>query len=490
MRKNNILFIFPDQHRGDWLPYGEAVFKSMGNEALPLKMDSISFLMENGVTFNRAITNSPLCVPARACLASGLEYKRCGCYNNDYCYPLDVKTFYSVLKDNGYNVGGVGKFDLHKPILYWTENGWLDQLSRLGFTNAIDSEGKYDLIWSSFYKPAGPYSAFLHKEGLLKKHAKDYIVRYYNTHKIAPTSLPDYAYSDNWVGKNALAMIDEFIKQDKPWFLQVNFTGPHNPWDITASMRKRWENVEFPLPAGFEGDAKLNMQVCQNYAAMLENIDRNIGLFIEKLKSAKQFEHTLIVYASDHGEMLGDKGRYFKSVPYRGALNIPLIISGPEVAKGIISGEPAELCDLAATFAEYGGGKLPEGRDGKPLMNIVCGHGGTIREYQRAGLDNSVKYGKPYADYLEYECYKKRQTDDEYIEEFNKELRLDVKGVSAKKFSFKKDWDCLINGNYKFIQYSTGENELYDVKLDRGEMHNIAETMQDTVSAMKKMLQD
>lgn len=327
MKKNNILFILPDQHRGDWLPYSGDSAASTGCEVLPLKMNSLSSLMENGVTFNRAITNSPLCAPARACLASGLEYERCGVYNNDFCYPLDVKTFYSVLKDKGYNVGGVGKFDIHKPILYWGKDGWLDQLLSLGFTHGIDSEGKYDLIWSSFYEPRGPYSAFLHKEGLLRAHAKDYIMRYYNTHKIAPTPLPDYAYCDNWIGQNALTMMDCFAADGKPWFLQVNFAGPHNPWDITASMRKKWENVQFPPSVGFEGDEKLNMQVCQNYAAMLENIDTNIGLFIEKLKAAKQFENTLIVYASDHGEMLGDKGRYFKCVPYRGALNIPLVIS-------------------------------------------------------------------------------------------------------------------------------------------------------------------
>jgi arylsulfatase A-like enzyme len=486
--KNNILFLFPDQHRGDWLPYGEDVFKSMGREQIPLKMDALSSLMENGVTFKNAITNSPLCVPARACLASGFEYKNCGVYNNDFCYPLDVKTFYTVLKDNGYNVGGTGKFDLHKPILYWGETGWLDQLARLGFTKAVDSEGKYDLIWSSFYTPRGPYSAFLHKEGLLREHAGDYVKRYFNTHEIAPTSLPDYAYSDNWVGRNALTMLEDFAAQDKPWFLQVNFTGPHNPWDITASMRKRWKNTEFPLPTGFEGDAVLNMQVCQNYAAMLENIDRNIGLFLEKLKDLKQLENTLIVYASDHGEMLGDKGRYFKSVPYRGALGIPLIISGPDVQKGVISDEPAELCDLAATFAEYGGGTLPAGRDGKSLLNTACGSDKILRDCQRAGLDNTARYNKPYSDYLEYEGYKKRQTDDEYIEEFNKELQLDVKGVSAKKFAFKKDWNCVISGDYKFIQYSTREKELYDTRMDPWEMNNIAETSGDVVSVVEKLL--
>jgi arylsulfatase A-like enzyme len=488
MKKNNILFILPDQHRGDWLPYSGDSAASTGCEVLPLKMNSLSSLMENGVTFNRAITNSPLCAPARACLASGLEYERCGVYNNDFCYPLDVKTFYSVLKDKGYNVGGVGKFDIHKPILYWGKDGWLDQLLSLGFTHGIDSEGKYDLIWSSFYEPRGPYSAFLHKEGLLRAHAKDYIMRYYNTHKIAPTPLPDYAYCDNWIGQNALTMMDCFAADGKPWFLQVNFAGPHNPWDITASMRKKWENVQFPPSVGFEGDEKLNMQVCQNYAAMLENIDTNIGLFIEKLKAAKQFENTLIVYASDHGEMLGDKGRYFKCVPYRGALNIPLVISGPEVKKGIISGELVELCDLAATFAEYGGGNLPEGRDGKSLMNIVCGHEETIREYQKSGLNNSIKNDKPYSDYLDLERYKKQQTDDEYIEEYNKELKLDMQGVSAKKFIFKKDWNCVISRRYKFIKYTTGERELYDLALDPLELHDIAETKQDIVSAMENIL--
>ena len=127
--KKNILLLFPDQHRGDWLPYSDEVFAKLGVPALPVKMDNLKKLMASGTTFTRAVTNSPLCVPARACLAAGRHYDRCGAYNNSFNYPLDQKTFYSVLKDGGYNVGGVGKFDVHKPILFWGRDGWIERSS-------------------------------------------------------------------------------------------------------------------------------------------------------------------------------------------------------------------------------------------------------------------------------------------------------------------------------------------------------------------------
>ena len=112
--------------------------------------------MERGTTFTQAITNSPLCAPARACLAQGREYENCGVYNNNFCTPPEVPTFYRALRAGGYQVGGVGKFDLHKPLMYWGEKGWLPQLGELGFTEAMDHEGKWDAFWASENPPRGP----------------------------------------------------------------------------------------------------------------------------------------------------------------------------------------------------------------------------------------------------------------------------------------------------------------------------------------------
>ena len=471
--KKNILFLFPDQHRGDWLPYDTEAFSELDTPELPVHMDNIRSLMDNGTTFTRAVSNSPLCVPARACLASGMNYDRCQVYNNDFCYPLQQKTFYSVLKDHGYNVGGVGKFDLHKPILYWGRDGWIPQLSDLGFTQAIDSEGKYDLLWSSFYEPKGPYSNFLHEHGLLNKHAVDYLKRYYNAHDVRPTELPEYAYSDNWLTQNAITLLDDFKKEDKPWFLMVNFTGPHNPWDITTEMRERWENVEFPLPSEYTGDPESINSVRQNYAAMLENIDRNIGLLLDKLREDGTLENTLVVYSSDHGEMMGDRNRYFKSVASRGSVHIPLVVSGPGIKRHVYSDALVQLNDLAATFTEFAGCTMPEDNDSISVLPLATGEKLHHRSFQVSGLYHSPTCSE-YPEYGELQMHSKQKPDHEYIEEFNQFFNIPSTEHSMKKMDYHKDWKCVITEKYKLVQYPDDTYELYDLQDDPWETTDIA----------------
>ena len=100
----NILFLFPDQHRFDWL----------GSAGIPVPTPNLDALAGRGVRFTHAITPSPLCAPARACLAAGREYGSCGVADNAVDYPIDQTTFYTLLRDSGYHVIGCGKFDLAK----------------------------------------------------------------------------------------------------------------------------------------------------------------------------------------------------------------------------------------------------------------------------------------------------------------------------------------------------------------------------------------
>ncbi len=102
----NILFLFPDQLRHDFVEPSSGV---------PVRTPNIRRLAAEGVRFTHAITPAPLCAPARACLASGLEYDRCRVPTNAQNYPLDQPTFYQLLRNSGYHVCGCGKFDLHKP---------------------------------------------------------------------------------------------------------------------------------------------------------------------------------------------------------------------------------------------------------------------------------------------------------------------------------------------------------------------------------------
>ena len=375
-KRPNILLFLPDQHRFDWLGT---------NPRLPVRTPNLDGLAKEGVLFSRAFCPSPLCAPSRASLASGRHYDRCGVTNNGQNYPVGQPTFYSLLRESGYHVAGVGKFDLHKKTLDWGLDG-----SRLvnewGFSEGIDNEGKWDAIRSGANVPKGPYMAYLHRRGLAEIHVADFRKRrsYAATF---PTALPEEAYCDNWIGNNGLQMLRRFSR-DNPWFLVVNFTGPHGPMDVTKRMHARWQGVDFPQPNNCKRfDPPTHVKIRQNYSAMVENIDRWLGIYIEELKQRGEFGNTIIVYSSDHGEMLGDHNRWGKSVPYQPSVGIPMIIWGTSGVKGVVSDAPVSLTDLAATFLDYANIPRPEYMDSMSLKPLLEGKKESHREYVLSGLN-------------------------------------------------------------------------------------------------------
>ena len=435
----NILLLLPDQHRGDWLPFPKEVSEKMGLEKLPLKMPNIRKLMNKGTTFTRAISSSPLCAPARACLASGLKYENCKVADNSENYPLYQKTFYSVLRDKGYSVGGVGKFDLHKPTHWWGLSGWTEDLASMGFTHGIDNAGKLDAVVSGRYEPKDPYMKHLHKIGMAQYHCDDLLGRGYKTH---PTALKDEDYCDNWIGSNAISMIKSFSKE-KPWFMQVNFTGPHDPFDVTKKMKERWKDAVFPKPAGWNQNNDIDINsVRQNYAAMLENIDRNIELIIQEITNRNELENTIIIYSSDHGEMLGDFNMFGKAKHQKPSIHIPLIIKGPEFLKGIYSDALVELQDLTCTITESAGTQMSEAKDSLSLLPILTGKRDFHRTFQSCGLK--------------------------------------IKG----KDNF--NWKVVYNNDYKVVSIDDKKIHLYHVKEDLLEQNDIYEENKDIAENLLK----
>lgn len=387
-KQPNILFFLPDQHRGDWLGC---------NKELPLKTPNLDKLMQEGMAFTRAYTPSPVCAPARACLANGRNYEKCTVPSNAENYPLDMPTYYSRLRDAGYHVCGVGKFDLHKDggnnlreNLDWYLDG-SRSIDEWGFTEGIDNEGKFDGsgAYRAAGKPKGPYLNFLHQRGLAdiyekehadcKKHLDAYV-----------TQLPDDAYCDNWVSENGLEFLRNFPK-DQPWHIVINFPGPHNPMDVTQSMHDAWEDVEFPPPVNNdqkhyeEHDHQRNRQ---HYAAMIENIDRQCGRFIDLVKERGELDNTIIVYSSDHGEMLGDQSKWGKSTYFEPSVHIPLIISGPGFKKNVTTDTLVVLQDLTQTFLEAAGAETMEDMDSVSLLSILKGETDTVRENVHTALGN------------------------------------------------------------------------------------------------------
>ena len=119
---------------------------------------------------------------------------------------------------------------------------------------------------------------------------------------------------------------------------------------------------------------------------MCENIDRGIGLYLEKLASMGELENTIIVFSSDHGEMLGDHGRWGKSVPYHPSASVPMIVAGPGIRRGAASAALVSIMDLAATFLDYADTPVPKEMDSRSFRPLLEGKTENHRDVVFSGL--------------------------------------------------------------------------------------------------------
>jgi choline-sulfatase len=378
----NILFVFTDQQRFDW---------GGTNADVPVRTPNLDRLADRGVEFTNAVCPSPLCGPSRSCLASGMEYDRCGMLDHTETFPLGTTTYYGRLRDEaGYHVMGCGKFDLTKPDYSQPDPGFdwgVDGQHRVeewGFSDAVDSAGKWDAIESctegdpydpTFTEPADPYMAYLADRGFAETHVKDFGRRKKGVYTVTdPTPLPEHTYADNWVATTGLELLSR-APTDQPWHLVVNFSGPHAPMDVTEEMYAWYRDPDVDFPAPVDGDGEVDpathQAIRRNYAAMVENIDRWLGRYVDKLRGRGDLEETLVVFASDHGEMLGDYGRWKKGVPHQPSVGVPMTVAGPGV-ESLRVDTPATVLDLHATFCDYAG-LDPGDVDSRSLRPVLGG---------------------------------------------------------------------------------------------------------------------
>jgi arylsulfatase A-like enzyme len=364
----NIILFFPDELRYDWV--------NNGTETDFLHTPHIDSIRKRGVKFNRAITASPICGPSRACFAAASHYEEVGVLSNQFNFPTNrLTTYYKLLRENGYHTMAVGKVDLNKKDTLasfgWGHDGAL-HADEFGFSRLVNTIGVYE---SAFLKApdangsyAEPYTDFLLQRNKTDEFLQDVRTRVnisqpfngdFDYRQTSPNTLSDDLYNDNWVADQAVRLLHE--AQSDPtiheWFIAVNWNGPHYPMSVTQSMWNSVQGRTFPQPIDYVGplDAHQHNRTRGDYAAMIENLDRQIGRI---LSTVEDLNNTVIVLASDHGEMLGDRGYWKKSVPYKASVQVPLVIAGDAVVaesrRGTTSDAGVSLIDLAATFLDIG----------------------------------------------------------------------------------------------------------------------------------------
>lgn len=424
----NLLLLFPDQWRWDWLGHFPGDPAAYGK--VPVRTPNLDRLAQRGVSFRNCRTNSPVCAPARACLAQGVRYEHCSVPSNGFNTPVEADNVFKRLRDAGYRVACTGKTDLQKHGLHKGLDGWTPAMGQLGFIESANQCGKWDAVHSGAEQPADPYMAHLHHTGWARMHADDYARRKRdrgrNVLSTFPTPLARAHYTDDFCGRETMRMLDRWSTDPTgegraPWMLWVNFPGPHEPFDPPAELMRRYDGVAFPEPVEVDDSAQPqdHQQLRRNYAAMCEGIDEWVGRLLAAVEARGELDNTLVIFCSDHGEMLGDHGRWFKSVPHEGSVHVPLIVAGPGVPGGVTRDEPVELIDLAATCLEAAGLAVPETMDARPLPT----------------------------------------TDQP------------TRGVQV---SALKDWRMICDGRYKLVEFDNDPPQLFDLHEDPCESRNLA----------------
>jgi len=388
-KRPNILLVISDQHRFDWLGR---------NQDIPVPTPNIDRLAKRGIDFADAVVASPVCGPSRSCLASGMEYENCGVPQNKYRYPAEKTTFYRHLRNSGYHTMACGKIDLYKGVPGLSLDGRMF-MEEWGFSDMEITGSASGHYLQAPVGPKDPYMAYLDSldAPLGRIHAEDIARRrnpknknWWGMTEITP--LDDEHYKDNYTGRTGLALLDH-APEGSPWFLIVNLNKPHPPMNITRRMERQYRGPDriidgFPQPHNYSGPFPVqeHIRIRQNYAAMIENVDRWLGTYQKRLRLRGELDNTIVIYTSDHGEMLGHNSLWGKSTPYRTSVGVPLVMAGPGITAGIRSDALVSMMDLAATCLDYAGVRIPQEMESRSLRPLLDAGKGDHRDYLRSAL--------------------------------------------------------------------------------------------------------
>jgi choline-sulfatase len=265
-----------------------------------------------------------------------------------------------------------------------------------GYTYSMEVTGPVESVSTD-----SPYTDYLREKDLLDTY-HEYLRTYLRGQKqgvslpweLPPSLLPTEDHLDMYIARQASKWIISY-RDDRPFYLQVCFGGPHDPWDSPAEYRRMYNADEMPLSITDQAigpvsphvemllkyaPAKLDtMSEAQNrvmktyYYGKVSLIDDCIGRVIDALKEKGMMENTWFVFSSDHGEMLGDHGLIAKKVFYEGALNIPCIIRPPGGIEGWQSNGLTDHLDIGATLLDVTGAVPYEESDGRSLLPLIAG---------------------------------------------------------------------------------------------------------------------
>jgi choline-sulfatase len=417
MSHTNVLIILSDEHKHDLMGCAGHPF---------IKTPALDELAEHGTRFTNAYTPSPICVPARASLATGLPVHENRCWDNAIAYDGSTPGWAQFLSDNGLIAESIGK--LH----YKSETAPVGFRRQQHVVHIHDGIGQ---VWGSVRNPL--------PENMGRSPIFDSIGE----------GMSNYNKFDMRVADTAAEWLAEHAHDAKPWVLFVGLVAPHFPLVVPERYLKLYDPAQLELPAlhpstGYERHPWVERQAAHmdhdaalgtnerrrlalaSYYGLVSFMDEQVGKIIGSLKKNGLAGSTTVVYSSDHGDNLGKRGMWNKGLLYRESTGVPMIISGPDIPANSISATPVSLIDVQNTVLQCVGiESAKEASPGKSLVEIA--------------------------------------TSPDDLDRF---VLSEYHAIGSEVGAF-----MLANSHYKYHYYLGMKPELFDVQADPEELHDLVD---------------
>lgn len=383
----NIIFITTDQLRWDF--YDNSYVKS-------LNTPNISRLMQEGAVLTNAVSNCPICIPTRFTWVHGI-YASQGAANlmkNCHDWPKGLDSMPKALNKAGYYTALIGKLHSHEGLYRRdvSNQETLNETKSRGFDYVYEVCGKSLSYWFDCN-----WTHYLEEKGLADQYRADLRERldcsggYEPYH---PSFLEAEDCMDGFIGRHICEWIKDY-NEKKPLFLHASYCGPHFPIDPPKLYFDRYKPEDMPVPEGIKDPEKIRLwqEGRAAYCAAIEFIDDEIGKLLTVVEAKGMTNDTLIVFGTDHGEMIGHKDLKGKKPFFDTSVRTPYIVWQPgKISPGQVLTAPVEAVDVPATFMDAAGlGPDPsahiDSSPGKSFLGYVYGESPAPRSWGYSETD-------------------------------------------------------------------------------------------------------
>jgi arylsulfatase A-like enzyme len=379
----NVVFFITDQQRADHLGCS-------GNEVL--QTPNIDKLASEGVRFTNAYVANPTCMPNRCSIMTG-QYPNTCIRTFGVNLPEDLPTFPETMREQGYTTKAIGKMHLN----FWAGKinssdrsaeylpGWMNPATHddmvKNFQTPFYGFDEVDLVVGHGDSCNGHYVDWVKERAPELEPVLIELGPRIVTDMYRKSPIPEEFYPTSYLTDRSVNFLESYAEGDKkkPFLLKVSYPDPHHPCTPPGKYADMYRAEDMDLPASFDDLDSIrnhpyigtrvdlpgfgnmlfhtsNEEEVRNFIShtygMMTMIDDSVGQILSTLKDLGLEDDTMIVYTSDHGDMMGDHGMILKGwLPYRGILNVPLIFKVPGVAKaGSVSDSLVSAVDLAPTI--------------------------------------------------------------------------------------------------------------------------------------------